>query len=44
MADKDQPILDLEMADRLDEIHKLGQNIPTPPVKLAEPKLSENSW
>lgn len=44
MADNDQPILDLEMADRLDEIHKIGQNIPIPPSKLAEPKLNENSW
>jgi ribonucleoside-diphosphate reductase alpha chain len=44
MADKDQPILGLEEADRLEEIHKLGQKIPTPPAKLAEPKLSENSW
>lgn len=45
MADtQKQPILGLDTADRLDEIHEIGQKIPTPPSKLAEPKLSENSW
>jgi len=44
MTDTDQPILDLNVADRLDKIHKMGAEVPTPPAKLAEPKLSENAW
>ena len=39
-----QPILDLDEAKKLDEIHKIGCEVPTPPSKLAEPKLSENAW
>jgi ribonucleoside-diphosphate reductase alpha chain len=31
-------------ASKLAEVHEIGRNIPTPPVKLAEPKLTENSW
>ncbi len=44
MKDLDQPVLDLGEASKLAEIHEIGRNIPTPPVKLAEPKLTENSW
>ncbi len=44
MAEVNQPILDLDEADKLDEIHKIGLQVPPPPAKLAEPKLSENSW
>jgi ribonucleoside-diphosphate reductase alpha chain len=44
MKDLDQPVLDLGEASKLTEIHEIGRNIPTPPVKLAEPKLTENSW
>jgi ribonucleoside-diphosphate reductase alpha chain len=39
-----QPILDLKETDKLDEIHKIGLDIPLPPARLAEPKLSENAW
>ncbi len=28
----------------LEEVYKLGQDIPEPPKNLAEPKLSENAW
>jgi len=44
MAEKQQPILDLSETERLDEIHKIGLKVPTPPARLAEPKLSENAW
>jgi len=44
MAIKQQPILDLDDAEKLDEIHKIGLNVPQPPSRLAEPKLSENAW
>ena len=44
MTDKEQPILDLDMADKLEEIHKIGCAVPPAPAKLAEPKLSENAW
>ena len=45
MKTKVQPILDLDdEAIKLAEIHKIGREIPTPPSKLAEPKLSENAW
>lgn len=44
MKETDQPMLDLDEIKKLDEIHKIGQDIPKPPTKLAEPKLSENSW
>jgi ribonucleoside-diphosphate reductase alpha chain len=44
MAVTNQPILDLEETDKLDEIHKIGLNVPLPPARLAEPKLSENAW
>ncbi len=44
MAGTDQPILDLGETEKLDEIHKIGLKIPTPPARLAEPKLSENAW
>ena len=44
MTEIDQPILDLGDAEKLDEIHRIGCNVPTPPTKLAEPKLSENAW
>jgi len=30
--------------DRYAEIYKIGQKVPPPPSKLAEPKLSENAW
>ena len=39
-----QPIFDLDEADKLAEIHKIGLKVPTPPAKLAEPKLSDNAW
>lgn len=44
MKEANQPILDLDETDRLIEIYKIGCNVPIPPTKLAEPKLSENSW
>ena len=44
MTDTDQPILDLGDSQKLDEIHKIGLNVPPPPAKLAEPKLSDNAW
>lgn len=44
MPHKQQPILDLDDTKKLDEIHKIGLDIPSPPTRLAEPKLSENSW
>ncbi len=44
MTDTDQPILGLDETDKLDEIHKIGLDVPAPPAKLAEPKLSENAW
>jgi len=44
MSDTDQPILDLGEAEKLEEIHKIGLDVPSPPAKLAEPKLSENAW
>lgn len=44
MIQKDQPVLGLNEADKLDEIHKIGLQVPPPPTKLAEPKLSENAW
>jgi len=44
MKEAIQPILDLDEADKLAEIHKIGCEVPAPPAKLAEPKLSENSW
>jgi ribonucleoside-diphosphate reductase alpha chain len=44
MSETNQPILDLGDAEKLDEIHAIGLNVPPPPAKLAEPKLSENAW
>jgi ribonucleoside-diphosphate reductase alpha chain len=44
MAETKQRILDLNEADRLDQIHKIGLNVPLPPARLAEPKLSDNAW
>ena len=44
MAGTTQRILDLEETDRLDVIHKIGLNVPLPPARLAEPKLSDNAW
>jgi len=44
MTESDQSILDLDMADKLAEIHRIGCEVPIPPAKLAEPKLSENAW
>ena len=44
MKETDQPALDLNESQKLEEIYRLGAQIPTPPTKLAEPKLSENSW
>lgn len=44
MSGTNQPILDLGEAEKLDEIHKIGLKVPSPPAKLAEPKLSENAW
>ena len=44
MKEMVQPTLDLNEAERLSEIHKIGCEVPKPPATLAEPKLSENSW
>jgi ribonucleoside-diphosphate reductase alpha chain len=44
MAVTNQSILDLDETEKLDEIHKIGLDVPPPPTKLAEPKLSENAW
>lgn len=44
MKETEQPILGLEESKRLQEIYKIGAEIPAPPARLAEPKLSENSW
>lgn len=44
MTEKDQSILDLDMADKILRIQKIGKEVPAPPTKLADPKLSENSW
>ncbi|MGB4420289.1 MAG: adenosylcobalamin-dependent ribonucleoside-diphosphate reductase [Candidatus Saccharimonadales bacterium] len=44
MKETKQSVLGLEESKKLQEIYQLGQKIPKPPVKLAEPKLSENSW
>ncbi len=44
MKDIEQPTLGLNEADRLAEIHAIGQDIPPAPASLPEPKLSENAW
>ncbi|MCX6728465.1 MAG: adenosylcobalamin-dependent ribonucleoside-diphosphate reductase [Candidatus Saccharibacteria bacterium] len=44
MAGTKQRILDLDETVKLDEIHKIGLNVPLPPARLAEPKLSDNAW
>lgn len=31
-------------SEKLDNIYKIGADIPTPPANLAEPRLSENAW
>ncbi len=44
MKDIVQSISDLSEEERLAEIHKIGRDIPTPPITLPEPRLSENAW
>jgi len=44
MKETEQSLLGLGESEKLQKIYKIGQDIPKPPVKLAEPKLSENSW
>lgn len=44
MKDVVQSSLDLDEIEKLAELHKIGQEIPKPPVTLADPKLSENAW
>ena len=45
MKETEQPILNMTEDDKkLAEVRKIGGEIPTAPARLAEPKLSENSW
>lgn len=44
MKEISQPILEFNEAEKLEEIHKIGQIIPQAPASLPEPKLSENAW
>lgn len=44
MKETIQQVTATDEAERLQQIYKIGADIPEPPANLAEPKLSENSW